>query len=341
VRYIGSKARLVDDLIEIIGRPRGESHFVDGFCGTGVVAARAADEGWSVRLNDNLQSAVVIAAAQLLSREEVPFGRWGGYHKVIDWLNSLKPVRGYFWREYSPGGSSGRRYFTAENAARIDAVRQRLGQLEEAGELSVGESILLRADLIAAADRVASIAGTYGCYLASWTDAALRPFAMTSRPLRDVAVRRSVYCGDVVDTPIGENDVAYFDPPYTKRQYAAYYHINETLAAGDEPTILGKTGLRPWKDRASDYCYKAKALGALVGLIHNTPARRILISYSSQGHLSLDQLEEGLSEEGEVTFHELGPIGRYRPNRAASLGGSRVTEFLIELNRVPVGVATL
>lgn len=34
-------------------------------------------------------------------------------------------------------------------------------------------------------------------------------------------------------------DIAYEDPPYTKRQYGAYYHILETIAIGDEPEITG------------------------------------------------------------------------------------------------------
>ena len=34
-------------------------------------------------------------------------------------------------------------------------------------------------------------------------------------------------------------DAVYADPPYTKRQYAAYYHILETIAAGDRPLISG------------------------------------------------------------------------------------------------------
>ena len=38
--------------------------------------------------------------------------------------------------------------------------------------------------------------------------------------------------GDVLDVQYEDGDVAYFDPPYTKRQYAAYYHILETIAAG-------------------------------------------------------------------------------------------------------------
>lgn len=342
MRYIGSKARVVDDLMEIIGPPpAGAGAFVDGFCGTGVVAAKAADFGWSVRLNDNLFSAVAAATARLLSAEQVPFEGFGGYEAVIRELNAAEPVKGFVWREYSSAGPARRRYFNPTNAARIDAVREQLRSWEAAGRLNADERSLLRADLVAAAGRVANIAGTYGCYLSHWTVAAQQPFALLARALRETPVPHSSYCGDVVDTPMAENDVAYFDPPYTKRQYAAYYHLNETLACGDEPEVEGKTGLRPWRDKASEYCYKRRALTALESLIGNVSARRVFLSYSSQGHVELDDLCEALRPLGDLTPHELGSIGRYRPNQAASSGGDMVTEFLVEIERAPVAASVL
>lgn len=342
IRYIGSKARIVEELMAIIGpRREGDGAFVDGFCGTGVVGSRAADMGWPIRLNDHLSSAVAVSAARLLSAADVPFRRLGGYRNAVGMLNDAEPVQGFFWREYSPAGAAGRRYFTEENAVRIDAARARLGTWGKDGKLSTAERRLLVADLIAAAGRVASIAGTYGCYLARWTGAALESFTVQQRDLRDASIEHTAYCGDVVDTPIAENDVAYFDPPYTKRQYAAYYHLNETLAHGDEPEVIGKTGLRPWQDRASEYCYKARALGALDILIRSTPAERIFLSYSSEGHVSLDDLCESLGAHFGLTLHEIGPVGRYRPNRSASAAGSKVLEYLIEIDKAPVAVGAL
>jgi adenine-specific DNA methylase len=81
------------------------------------------------------------------------------------------------------------------------------------------------------------------------------------------------------------NDVIYLDPPYTKRQYASYYHVLETITLGDNPGVEGVAGLRPWKSRASVFCYKAKALQALVKLASSQGANRVLISYSEElGH---------------------------------------------------------
>jgi adenine-specific DNA-methyltransferase len=323
--------------MQILGLPQeGEGMFVDAFCGTGVVGAAAADLGWGVRLNDQMRSAVAVATARLLSPEDVAFDALGGYEAAVSELNTAAPVGGFFWREYSPASAGGRMYFTEDNARKIDAARQLINRWETEATISHEERELLVADLISAAGRVANIAGTYGCFLTHWSSAARRPFLIDVRELRAERVEHQIFCRDVIDVPIAADDVAYFDPPYTKRQYAAYYHINETLAHGDEPEVTGKTGLRPWQDKASDYCYKVRALKALTDLITNTPARRTLLSYSSEGHVALHDLETALGPLGDLTIHELGPIGRYRPNRAASGAGDQVVEYVVELRKTAV-----
>ena len=334
VRYIGSKARVVEEIAAILGPPSPtDGVFVDAFCGTGVVAEAAADLGWEVRINDHLLSSTALAATRLLAREDVPFSELGGYEHVVDCLNAAEPIDGFFWREYSPGSTSGRMYFTEANARRIDAARALVAAWREQRLLSADELALLRADLISATARVANIAGTYGCFLTYWTSGSKRPLVFEPRALRQEPVEHEIFCRDVVDVPIAVSDVAYFDPPYTKRQYAAYYHINETLAHGDEPQLIGKTGLRPWREKASDYCYKIRALRALTDLITNTPARRVLLSYSSEGHVQLADLAEAIGSLGELQIHELGPIGRYRPNRSASAAADEVTEYVLDLQR--------
>ena len=50
-RYIGSKARIADEIIEYINRTtfvENGGFFIDAFSGTGVVAERAALSGWPV-----------------------------------------------------------------------------------------------------------------------------------------------------------------------------------------------------------------------------------------------------------------------------------------------------
>jgi len=341
VRYIGSKARIVDAILEVIGPPgNDDGFFVDAFAGTGVVGAKAGELGWPIRLNDHLLSSVVTSAARLLGSETVLFSRFGGYLQAVAALNNVRPRHGFLWREYSPASLEAigieRRYFTEDNAAKLDAMRARIEEWTAEGSLTRDERILLIADLLSAANAVANIAGTYGCFMRKWLDSALRPVMVKPRRLRAKSGSVEVYNVDVEAVPISTNDVAYFDPPYTKRQYAAYYHILETIAHGDEPQVGGITGLRPWHEKASAFCYKTRALEAISSMLAKTPSRRIYLSYSSEGHVTRDALERTLATLGRVTFHEIGHVGRYRPNQAASDNASQVSEFLVELEKAVI-----
>jgi len=337
VRYIGSKARVIDDLIHIAGAPRGSGVFVDAFCGTGVVAAAAADAGWAVRLNDNLRCAVTMAAARLFADSDVPFSMLGGYASALDELRKAPADPGFVWSEYSPAAAhSGaerveRRYFTEDNAARIDGMRSRIEQWRAAGAISPSEETLLIADLLSAANKVANIAGTYGCFLRAWQPTALADIALNHRNLRATPVKVEVQCGDVSSVRSLPDDLVYLDPPYTKRQYAAYYHILETIAVGDTPPVGGVTGLRPWKHLASPFCYKRRALAAIHKLITDLGSERVLLSYSDEGHVNLTELIGMFSSDLKVHLHEVREIGRYRPNQTASDNNPAVTEYVVEV----------
>lgn len=126
-RYIGSKSRLIDQIAVHMGQPTEGAFFVDAFCGTGVVAEAAAERGWNVRINDHLHSAVISAGARLISRKQAAFKKLGGYQKAMKKLNAANPMEGFIWRAYSPASFDTcgleRRYFTEQNAARIDGMR--------------------------------------------------------------------------------------------------------------------------------------------------------------------------------------------------------------------------
>lgn len=341
-RYIGSKARLAEQLRKHIGAWDG-GVFVDAFCGTGAVAEIASSLGWPTLLNDHLVSSATMAAARLISSREARFNALGGYLEAVARLNRAVPVEGFIWREYSPASVQfcgiERRYFTEENARRIDGSRRQLAVWKDEGLLNSNEERVLIADLLGAVNRCANIAGTYGCFLSKWTAQSNTAFSVQARTLKPNAAPTEMLVGDVSDIRVGKDDVVYLDPPYTKRQYAAYYHLLETVAAGDEPVVEGVAGLRPWKDRASDFCYKVRALRALTDLIAGLPARKILLSYSSEGHIDITDLKPALNAMGRVSVIALQDIGRYRPNVQASAAGAEVKEYLIviEKERKPVG----
>ncbi len=333
-RYIGSKSRIANDIIHYLGAPRAEDgYFIDAFSGTGIVASAAANYGWKIKINDMMHNAAVMSEARLLSSEDVAFSTLGGYEATLEILRQTTQ-EGFIWREYSPASllqvGIERKYFTEDNAKKIDGAVERIHFYRNNGIISEREFSLLIATLISAVNDVANIAGTYGCFLSKWTPQSLGIFNLQPLQIRDKKVDYSVTAKDVFDLKSSPNDVVYLDPPYTKRQYAAYYHLLETITLGDEPIVEGVAGLRPWQSKSSVFCYKVKALRALVNLASSQSANRVLISYSNDGHIQLDQLVRELEKTGMVEVVELGSIGRYRPNSTASLRKPEVKEYLID-----------
>ena len=95
--------------------------------GTATVADGLAAAGYRVIAADEVTFPVRHARVRLLIDAEPPFAALGRYDQALAALNNAAPTEGFFFREYSDGGlpSNGRprKYFTSDNARRIDAIR--------------------------------------------------------------------------------------------------------------------------------------------------------------------------------------------------------------------------
>ena len=126
-------------------------------------------------------------------------------------------------------------------------------------------------------------------------------------------------------------DAVYADPPYNKREYGSYYHILETIAAGDEPSVEWECGIRPWRHLSSSYCKKGEAAGALADLVANSGGRHFFLGYGAGGHLCHSEISEILDVHGDVGFLQY----EKRSYRSSGLEnqGARVIECLYHLDR--------
>lgn len=350
IEFLGHKKSLLPFILTHIQRAGAEDldhTFVDLFCGTAAVSTAFKRAGWRVVANDHLYWCSLSAEALLLNDDDPPFARVqeylprpqrkllnpSAYETVLSYLNELPAKKGFIYRNYSPAaknnGDGGRMYFTENNAGRIDAIRIKI---EEWGSrLTKGERALLLWDLIRASNAVSNIAGTYGCYLKYWKDRAKQPLLLTRSALNPSSQIHEVFCEDAnkfVETI--EGGIIYADPPYTKRQYAAYYHLLETIALADEPELTGSTGLRPWEEKASDYCYRKRAPHALEDLVSKLNCKHFFLSYNEDGQIPHPVILEILKGYGAVKFFEA-PYRRYkssvRPHK-----GDGVVERLYHLS---------
>lgn len=338
-RYIGNKTRLADVLTDLVmERVDPGGRVADLMCGTASVSAAVRSAGYRVVASDLMTFAFQHAQVRLTMREAPPFaGFSGGYDEALAALNGLRPTRGHLYREYGAGGRPAigcapRRYFTAANAAMLDAVTGELRSWHADGLITEVENSLLRHDLVLATNKVANIAGTYGHYRSKWSPSALnalvlRPTHFPSTGRIDHVVRQ----GPAESVARGlRADLCYLDPPYTKRQYAANYHLLETLARGDTPEAVGLSGLRPWRDQYSNFCSKVQVRDSFRAIVDGMDCPRFLISYSEDGLLSRDQMLAFLSQFGRVDCIEL-RVQRFRSNQSPL--GRDLTEYVFDLER--------
>lgn len=354
-RYIGAKTKVLNRVLEKISLlvPRG-GHICDLMCGTAAVSAALRRNGYRVTAVDLMTFSYHHARVALLFTQPLDVRNakkfiqdysdrmhktlfpLTSYESILCALNNVPPERGYFWREFSMEGcpqntQRPRNYFSPENAQRIDAMRTWIARLKGEGQINDLEHSLLLHDLIMAANDVANIAGTYGHYLSKLVGRAkfpleLKPSSIIILPDAGHHMVLRGYAEDLARSI--ECDLCYIDPPYMKRQYAANYHILETLAREDEPEAIGVSGLRPWRDQYSNFCTKTKIRDSFNKIFTDMKCRDFLISYSEDGLLSIRELEALFSKFGKLKVSEF-KYKRFKSNETKL--AAELTEYLIHL----------
>lgn len=328
IEFLGNKKQLESFLIDNLSPYLSQGKlFFDLFSGSGSVSMMMKEQGINIIANDFMFFSSMMTKAILENGSNPQFkglktvlylGNSDPYGQVISYLNSLSGIEGFVFSHYSPASLQlddvARMYFTEENAKKIDAIRDQIEKWTR--YLLPEEKALLISDLLDAVSSVSNIAGTYGCYMKFWKEKALSPISLVKRKLIEPCAEQrfltlNAYANDIVSEY--EADIIYVDPPYTKRQYSAYYHILETIALNDNPELFGKTGLRNWKQKSSDYCYKRKASQALSDLLSKANCRFFVMSYSNEGQIEHGEILRLMKQHGEASYHET-PYRRYRSN---------------------------
>lgn len=348
-RYIGNKSKLTPYILDKVEQLIGKNGTVaDIMAGTGTVALELRKAGYSVIASDVMTYSYHHLMVNLCLDSAPPFLGLAGqgvinqnegdaYEAVLTYLNSIEPKNGFFFKEFSPGGTpqngcDPRKYFTTENAKKIDAIREKINEWIDNGSISKEEESLLKHTLIMAVNEVANISGTYGYFLADF-----KKNANTMIDLKPMEFYAENPTGHMVKLGFAENlaatitaDLCYIDPPYMKRQYAANYHILETIARGDFPDAVGKSGLRDWWEQHSKLCTKTRGLQSFEKILGDMHCNKYLISYSEDGLFSLQQLEECFSKFGIVDVQEI-DYNRFRSNDSKL--PKKLKEYLISIER--------
>ena len=295
LNYIGSKFQLLDWITSNVKEKTGwtsltDKRIADLFAGTGIVSHHFRTLGSTVISNDaELFSSIITRAftASVYSNK---------CKTTIETLNKeleTSKKSGYVTKNYSPYEESERKFFTVENAQKIDFIL---------------------ASLIVSADAVSNVPAVYGCYLKNFKDKAKKELKLipvhtvtSNAPLDSKTFNHNVLSDELIGKV--SVDAVYLDPPYNERQYSKNYFPLNIIAKTPtellkEPTLKGKTGI-PTDCFLSPFCKKGKTVEeAFEKLFKNLKTDWIFLSYNSESLVSKSRMIELMEKYGNVTVVE-------------------------------------
>ena len=298
MRYIGGKTNLVNDINDIIIRKTNNVNtIIDIFSGSGIVSSFLKKKEYNVIGNDIMYFSYVLSRGTAALNQSPLFTNLG-ITNPIEFLNNLTIQDTniniddcFIYQNYSPHHNVSRMYFQNDNAIKIDIIRMTIESWYKDKLINDDEYYYLLSSLISAVPYISNITGVYGAYLKHW-DA--RTYNQLTLKAPEIIINNSnvTFYNENCDTllPNITGDILYADPPYNSRQYLPNYHILETIARYDTPTIHGITGMRSYQSQKSEFCTKKGVENAFRRLIENANVRYILISYNNEGLLSTDKL---------------------------------------------------
>ena len=318
IKYAGSKLRLLPYILELTQRTKSRI-ILDGFSGSTRVSQAFAKLGYRVVSNDISVWSKNFGICYLLNRETK-----NHYSKLIQHLNNIPSKDGWFTEHYGGEPNDGvsvqhdglKKPWQIHNTRKLDGIREEIDKLS----LSPVEKAVSLTSLILALDRVDNTLGHFVSYLKNWSPRSFNKLRLDVPELFTVPENNEVICDDVFNVAHREVDLAYFDPPYgsnnekmppSRIRYASYYHLWTTVCLNDKPELFGKAKRR--RDTSDTIACsifeefqrnsvsgKFIAVEAIERLIQSTVARWIILSYSSGGRATADELNDILCTNGNV-----------------------------------------
>jgi adenine-specific DNA-methyltransferase len=318
IKYTGSKLKLLPYILQLVDKVK-PSTVLDGFAGTTRVSQALAQRGYSVFANDISAWSEVFGKCYLLNKNPKRH-----FQPLIDHLNGLSGYDGWFTEHYgglattesSVSIDGQKKPWQKHNTQRLDAIRDEIDRLS----LSDVERSVLLTSLILALDSVDSTIGHFASYLNEWSPRSYNKIELRVPSIFSSAGKHIVKRKDIFDLlPSVEVDLAYFDPPYgsnnekmppSRVRYSAYYHLWTTICMNDKPSIFGKAGRRvdssdkvacsQFEEFRKSDTGRFIAVEAIERMLSMTKAKHIILSYSSGGRATAQELTDVIESVGSV-----------------------------------------
>ncbi|MBR1402925.1 MAG: DNA adenine methylase [Treponema sp.] len=351
--------------------PSEKISFFDVFSGSGVVSRFAKFLGFEVFSNDWEYYAYALNRGFLdVNESDIAelFGSRAEFEILLDTINAAPSPREedqYIAKFYAPKEfdveqvdyKTERLFYTRENALAIDKIRNQLEEYKKKPDFGEKSSksqkmfYLLLANLLYEA---ATHTNTSGVFKAFHKEFGGHGKDALTRIMKKIELHSPVLIDSKAPVHIFQEnanelarkikgiDIAYLDPPYNQHQYGSNYHMLNTIAKWDKipaPLELNAKGMlkkkaairEDWVNTRSDYCYKDSAERSFEDLILNLDARFIFISYSTDGIIPFEKMQEICTKRGRLSL-VTNEYTTYRGGKQSNRRQNTNIEFILSID---------
>jgi len=351
--YIGNKRSLLKFItkgVKIVQKKLGKDklNVFDVFSGSGIVARYFKQFADNLFVNDLEKYSQITNECYLANTTDISLPELRGIHRYLLNTISTKPlIEGFVTELYAPKDDDNilegeRVFYTRRNAMYIDTMRQLIDSV------SPPQQKFFLAPLLSEASVHSNTSGMFkgfhknpstgiGQFGGGNRDALLRikgdielPFPVFS----NFQCNSVVYQGDsnVIIKDVPEVDLAYLDPPYNQHPYGSNYFMLNLIVQNERPEAVSKiSGIAEGWNRSA-YNKKQYAYDALSDLVTNIKAKYVLISFNSEGFISLNEMKTMLTQIGKVDVLETN-YNTFRGCRNFENRSIHVTEYLFLLEK--------
>jgi len=325
ITYIGNKRSLLDFIIKGIHTVRKRLNkekldIFDVFTGSGIVARQCKQFSHSLLVNDLEKFAAVTGECYLSNKDEINMPIIKDiYNGLLADIENHSLEEGIITELYSPKNDNNikkgeRVFYTHRNAMYIDTMRSYIQSVP----MQYQKYFL--APLIAEASIHANTSGVFkgfhknkksglGQFGGSNSDALFRIKGNISLPFpifSNFSCNYTVYNGDSnqIVKELPEVDLAYLDPPYNQHPYGSNYFMLNLILENKNPENISSVSGIPNNWNRSAYNKRQYAYSALSELVENIKAKYVLISFNSEGFISLNEMKDMLKKIGKVQVME-------------------------------------
>ena len=324
ITYIGNKRSLlgfIDNGIKTVQKKlqKNKLKMFDVFSGSGIVARYFKQYSDLLIVNDLENYSYIINQCYLSNENEIDFPSLREYYQELIANSNKELIKGIISELYAPKNDKNikpkdRVFYTNRNAMFIDTIRQLINKIP--GDYQK----YFLAPLLSEASIHANTSGVFkGFYKNKETgigqfggknqDALFRitgdiklPFPVFSNFNCD-----TIICNDdsnKIITTLPEVDIAYLDPPYNQHPYGSNYFMLNLILDYKYPEKTSIISGIPENWNRSSYNKGNHALDALTYLVENINAKYVLISFNSEGFISIEQMKKMLKKFGKLEVLE-------------------------------------